>query len=56
MTPSNCYTTFARINTKLLDAVKSARQFIETPNGGDILKRVEKTQTRSVLPEGWVYK
>lgn len=55
-TPTNCFTTFARINTRLLDAVRNAKQYIEQPTAWEILQRVQQTQTRTHLPEGWKWK
>jgi hypothetical protein len=55
-TPTNCFTTFARINTRLLDAIRETKKYVEDLTAWEVLQRVQQTQTRTVLPEGWKWK
>jgi hypothetical protein len=54
--PTECFTSFARINIKLLEEIREAKAFIEFPSAGEIISKIEQTQTKSILPDGWKYK
>lgn len=54
--PEICYTTFARINVKLLEAFKESRELQDYPTTTKILSNVMKTKTRTILPKDWEWK